>query len=437
MIKCGTSIHMEKPFVHVLSSHLRNQKCDHCYAERELLSCSGCRYVKYCDKSCQKSAWSYHKNECINLRKLPSGKEVPNTARLLLRLITKLKKGGEQEKGNYDKNKFRFFKDLQSHYSQIKEDNKRMEHAVSLYGVLKGFMEENNLPNFSEFTGIYGRVVVNSFNILDGDMNNLGTGIYLGASTIDHSCEPNAVAVFSGTSITIRTIKDIPEFKWSKVRICYIDSLKSTEERRSALLEQYYFLCDCPRCNSLTKHNVLEASVECQKCFSSISYHKGESKCPSCSWEVPVDFSKVYFEVVNFTNEQHERMNTIAYLDACKVCLSKQKDILHKNSLLYVKTMDLAFEASLQLNKWDDALSLGDQLSDGYRIYYGNTHPVLGLHYMKLGKILLLKNEFEKALETLEKAETIIKITHGTEHEFYRTQLYRLLFEAKSAAYGL
>lgn len=29
--------------------------------------------------------------------------------------------------------------------------------------------------------------------------------------------------------------------------------------------------------------------------------------------------------------------------------------------------MDLAFEASLQLNKWDDALSLGDQLSDGYR----------------------------------------------------------------------
>lgn len=33
-----------------------------------------------------------------------------------------------------------------------------MEHAVSLYGVLKGFMEENNLPNFSEFTGIYGRV---------------------------------------------------------------------------------------------------------------------------------------------------------------------------------------------------------------------------------------------------------------------------------------
>lgn len=437
MIKCGTTVHSEKPFIHVLSTHLRNLKCDHCYAECELLSCSGCRYVKYCDRNCQKYAWGIHKNECINLRKLPSGQELPSTARLLCRLITKLKRGGDQEKGNYDKNKFRFFKDLQSHYSDIKEDKKRMEHSISLYGVLKDFMEEKNLPNFSEFMGMYGRVVVNSFNILDGDMNNLGTGIYLGASTIDHSCEPNAVAVFSGTAITIRTIKDIPAFKWSKIRISYIDALKSTDERRSVLLEQYYFLCDCPRCNYLANHTELEANMECQKCFSPIKYQKDEAKCSHCNWEVSNDTLKVYAEVVEFTNEQHEVMNSIAYLDACKLCLSKQKGILHKASLLYVKTMDLTFEASIQLGKWDDALSLGEQLSEGYRIYYGDTHPLLGLHYMKFGKILLLKNEFKRALDMLEKAEAIIKITHGTEHELYKTQLYRLLFDAKSAVYRL
>uniref|UniRef100_A0A023F770 Putative histone-lysine n-methyltransferase smyd3-like isoform x1 n=1 Tax=Triatoma infestans TaxID=30076 RepID=A0A023F770_TRIIF len=437
MIKCGTSIHSEKPFIHVLSTHLKNLKCDHCYAECELLSCSGCRYVKYCDRNCQKYAWGIHKNECINLRKLPSGKELPSTARLLCRLITKLKRGGDQEKGKYDRNKFRFFKDLQSHYSDIKEDKKRMEHSISLYGVLKDFMDEKNLPNFSEFTGMYGRVVVNSFNILDGDMNNLGTGIYLGASTIDHSCEPNAVAVFSGTNITIRTIKDIPEFKWSKIRICYIDALKSTDERRTVLLEQYYFLCDCPRCNSSTNHTELEAAMECQKCFSPVNYHADGAKCSHCNWEVSNDILKMYAEVVKFTNEQHEIMNSTAYLDACKLCLSKQKGILHKDSLLYVKTMDLAFEASIQLNKWDDALSLGEQLSEGYRKHYGDIHPVLGLHYMKFGKILLLKNEFKRAMDALEKAETIIKITHGTEHELYKTQLYRLLFDAKSAVYGI
>lgn len=60
--------------------------------------------------------------------------------------------------------------------------------------------------------------MVNGFNILDPEMTSLGTGIYLGVSIIDHSCEPTAVAVFSGTTIVIRSLVDIPEFNWSKVQ---------------------------------------------------------------------------------------------------------------------------------------------------------------------------------------------------------------------------
>jgi SET and MYND domain-containing protein len=61
------------------------------------------------------------------------------------------------------------------------------------------------------------QVVVNTFNILDEEMANIGSGIYLGASTVDHSCEPNAVATFRNTTIYIRTLQDIPDFSWSKV----------------------------------------------------------------------------------------------------------------------------------------------------------------------------------------------------------------------------
>lgn len=60
-------------------------------------------------------------------------------------------------------------------------------------------------------------MVVNGFNILDSEMNSIGTGIYLGASVIDHSCTPNAVAVFQGTTLSIRAVEDIPLFDWSKV----------------------------------------------------------------------------------------------------------------------------------------------------------------------------------------------------------------------------
>lgn len=63
---------------------------------------------------------------------------------------------------------------------------------------------------------------VNGFNILDPEMLSIGTGIYLGCSVIDHSCDPNAVAVFEGITIHIRALKDIPVLDWEKVYLYII-----------------------------------------------------------------------------------------------------------------------------------------------------------------------------------------------------------------------
>lgn len=46
-------------------------------------------------------------------------------------------------------------------------------------------------------------------------------GIYLGASVVDHSFKPNAIATFDGPRISITLIEDLPDIKqvdWSKVR---------------------------------------------------------------------------------------------------------------------------------------------------------------------------------------------------------------------------
>lgn len=48
-------------------------------------------------------------------------------------------------------------------------------------------------------------------------MNSVGTGIYLNASVFDHSCNPNATAVFDGFTLYVHSIKDIPDFHMSKV----------------------------------------------------------------------------------------------------------------------------------------------------------------------------------------------------------------------------
>lgn len=48
-------------------------------------------------------------------------------------------------------------------------------------------------------------------------MISIGTGIYLAASIIDHSCDPNAVAVFKNTQIFIRNTKPMSSLNWSQV----------------------------------------------------------------------------------------------------------------------------------------------------------------------------------------------------------------------------
>lgn len=79
----------------------------------KLLKCSGCQYVYYCGKMCQRDAWNVHKTECRNLRRV-APRIVPDSARLLARLIHVLRKGGDQVKAYYTEGSFRMFKDLMS-----------------------------------------------------------------------------------------------------------------------------------------------------------------------------------------------------------------------------------------------------------------------------------------------------------------------------------
>lgn len=73
---------------------------------------------------------------------------------------------------------------------------------------------------------------INSFNICNQEMQSIGVGIYLGASIIDHSCQPNALAIFEGTTLIIRTLETLPELDWSKVghyNLCFYRPYKEIE----------------------------------------------------------------------------------------------------------------------------------------------------------------------------------------------------------------
>ncbi|XP_073957794.1 histone-lysine N-methyltransferase SMYD3-like [Choristoneura fumiferana] len=84
----------------------------------KVLKCSGCQFVHYCGRSCQKDAWNDHKWECANLKRV-APKVIPDAARMLAKIINRLARGdGHSHRAFYSATSFRMWKDLMSHYSR-------------------------------------------------------------------------------------------------------------------------------------------------------------------------------------------------------------------------------------------------------------------------------------------------------------------------------
>lgn len=117
-------------------------------------------------------------------------------------------------------------------------------------------------------------MAVNSFNVLDEDLNSIGTGMYLAASILDHSCRPNAVASFEGRTLHIRTISDMPYVNWDQIFISYIDLMDDTWTRRNSLKKNYYFYCACPKCVDHDREEEEMYAAQCPKCKGQYSVEK-------------------------------------------------------------------------------------------------------------------------------------------------------------------
>ncbi|XP_022919732.1 uncharacterized protein [Onthophagus taurus] len=436
-VKAGEILLKEQPFVYVLSGKYRTEHCDHCFAKGQLLKCSGCQYVHYCGKGCQRESWSIHKMECDKLKRIIP-RIVPDAIRLIAKIIHKINKGGEGVRSYYTRDRFRTFKDLMSHYSDLKLDHRRLEHFTTLCAILFEFIQDTSLPNSAELIGIYGRMVINSFNICDSELKSIGVGVYLGASVIDHSCKPNAVATFEGTTLFIRTLVDLKVVDWTKVFISYIDVLNTPQDRCNELERQYYFLCRCTKCiEDKTNLNFMYGAAcqrkSCDGCIDMYNYKEGFT-CNKCHTVPEQSFVDEYKEVTDYSKDCIDKMKNVAYYDLCKVCLKRQDKILHKLNTLHIKVLDLTFESSIDFCHWEEAKELGTELLDGYLFYYDDLNPLLGLLYMKLAKICALLNEDLTAIDFLRKAFNILKITHGIQSKLFRNEIKPLM---EQLSYGM
>ena len=300
--RCGQEVFRDpKPFVYYVKPIYRRVVCDCCLkmyeSEGILKACAKCNWVYYCDQTCQKEAWkSHHKSECKYLQNqnMPqlvkelfddgNFQDIQEVYLRLLKIILKLKNNGREEFFQLPNGKKRYFADLMSNTDDLRKEREHTDWFKFYHSTFEQFKiwlrAGGNVPSFTEFFEIIGKWQTNATSLAAMNFLNkihVASGLYLGYSSLDHSCSPNATWFNVGKEMVIRTIEDVEDF--SEIRISYLDGRKKTAERKALLQKNYFFNCKCVKCEN-PNSDAKFSSLKCNNCPGWV--HGSTNICSSC-----------------------------------------------------------------------------------------------------------------------------------------------------------
>nr|XP_027309659.2 histone-lysine N-methyltransferase SMYD3 isoform X1 [Anas platyrhynchos] len=411
-LRPGELLYRAEPFAYVVSKELLGGVCERCLQRNEHLHrCSQCKVAKYCGKSCQKEAWLDHKQECKCLKSIKPNFP-PDSVRLAGRIVFKLLR-----QSVCISERLYSFSDLQSNTEQLSEEMKdglrHLAHTLQLY--LKAEIQDaSHLPAAIDFFQIFTKVTCNCFTISNGEMQDVGVGLYPSMSLLNHSCDPNCVIVFEGYQLLLRSVREIQIGE--ELTISYIESLMPTSERQKQLMRQYCFECDCHLCQDHEK--TPESVIREDKCYMNSRYQLHEDAEKLAGEESAWKEVKDAVNEVRYPKSKEEWEQVLA---RCQSLLSGDTGRLPDTNIYKLKMLDCAMDACINLEAWEQALCYGNRTLGPYRLYYPGFHPLRAVQLMRVGKLQYSQDMFPQALETLKEAYNIMKVTHGTDHRLMQT----------------
>jgi SET and MYND domain-containing protein len=345
--------------------------------------------------------------------KIPS-----DTVRLIARIIFKLRFGGGREIAELPDGQKRQFEDLMSHQKNIVRDSKRIEAFQVFFAVLKECLGEA-IPQKPEVLDIYGRILINSFNIMNDDYQSVGIGLYLPAAVLDHSCSPNATVVFSGKELILRTISSAATF--SDLRISYTNLLDETETRKKNLKEQYYFECQCSKCSS-QEDDPEKSSIRCNDC-STGCVPISTGICSSCQKQANPERINQYVDLVKTVNDavfrnagQHPEPE-----EQCEDFHSQVEAECHPYDKTYLDILEMLYEQRISRQNYEACLVVTKPILEHYHRFYPKYDVNTALMELKTAKLCAYLDKFEQAEDHLAKAKDMLTVTHGTTHSIITT----------------
>jgi predicted RNA-binding Zn-ribbon protein involved in translation (DUF1610 family) len=257
----GETVVISSPYAFSVTEPEKRRVCSHCLkvcAETEAslsFPCPDCEEVWYCSSVCRELDAPQHRFECSLLKAFIRDADWAVTEnRTEIRLILKIlsRRGLEQSLNERDSTQGSVWKDhsfadflrLDSHRKRLDAETLQMFEEVAVYlqqmdAWLAG--EEVNL-----LVGIFLRARINGCSLWT-TRTEIGQGIYLEASLLNHSCQPTLCHFRPERSPSLHfiAIEDVP--RGEELSVCYYDA-GSLISRRDYLQHTYFFECHCRRC---------------------------------------------------------------------------------------------------------------------------------------------------------------------------------------------
>lgn len=269
-------------------------------------------------------------------------------------------------------------------------------------------------------------MVINSINICDDELKEtLGSGLYLSASSLNHSCEPNCVVLYDGIKLKIKVIREFSTQN-EEPTISYLDAIAEKSERQTTLQRLYYFKCECLRCSANSEKDIQMVSINCANCKTriiTINDLNGETtlqKCEACleSIEKSRELARQVKCKVN-TIDKLERLLQMSPLDLQSKNNHKNAICVNAENIYVVKLLEKLMDLCLSAGRMERALEIAIHLTRSYEVYLTEMHPLLGIHYFKIGKLELYLENYSSAKSNLLKARKIIAMIFGEGSRIY------------------
>ncbi|XP_043551254.1 histone-lysine N-methyltransferase Smyd1-like isoform X2 [Chiloscyllium plagiosum] len=391
----GDVVFAEPAYAAVVFDNLVYEVCHCCFKKQaKLQRCGQCKFAHYCDRTCQRAAWTEHKNECLAIRNY--GQPTNETVRLASRILWRVAREGD----NVSEDCLSSLADLQDHVDDLSEEEK--SQLMSDVEVLHKYWRSNDQRFDSQsISHIFGMINCNGFTISDQrGLQAVGVGLFPNLCLVNHDCWPNCTVILNNGKIELRAIQKIKAGE--ELTVSYVDFLKLSAERRTQLKKHYYFDCTCEHCTKGIKDDLMQAVKE----------EDGKKPSGEIVKEV-IEFSKMTLEKIDKDRSEGLWSNVVKL---CRDCLKKQEPVLADTNLYQLKILSLASEVLSYLQHFEEAAGDAKRMVQGYQKLYHHNNAQLGMSLMRAGVTHWHAGLIEPGHAMICQANGILLVTHGPTH---------------------